>query len=80
MPVAQSPNNEVVSRDFDYKNFIFKQNGHDIRNQYEKLRRIPTFHQKIASLKIRPVGDLIEKFSKKYLRGSTGRILREAIF
>ena len=40
MSVAKSPKNEVVSGVFAYKKFIFKQNGHDIRNQCEKLHRI----------------------------------------
>ena len=80
MPEAKSPKNEVVFGVFDYKKFIFKQNGHDLRNQYEKLHRLTYILSKTISVKIQPVGDLMEKFSKKYLRGSTGRILREAIF
>ena len=49
MPMAKSPKNEVVFWVFDYKKFIFKQNGHDIRNQYEKLHRITYILSKTIS-------------------------------
>ena len=70
----------TVFRHFDYQKSILVQNKHDIQNQHEKLYRIAYiltkyfFRQNLT--RRGPQGEI----QKKWLRGSTGRILVEKIF